>query len=50
MLIFQQVCEWYKVVIFTASVQRYADPVIDRLDKSHKVYKRYYREVYIFLL
>ncbi|KAL0487038.1 CTD nuclear envelope phosphatase [Acrasis kona] len=40
----RKVCEWYEVVIFTASVQSYADPVIDRLECSDKISRRYFRE------
>lgn len=33
------------MVIFTASVQEYADPVIDWLDQEHKYFRaRYYRQ------
>ncbi|KAJ8604230.1 hypothetical protein MRB53_041882 [Persea americana] len=36
---------WYDVVVFTASVQEYADPVIDWLEEERKVFKaRYYRQ------
>lgn len=41
----KKVCDWYKVVIFTASVKHYADPVIDRLYYSEKIAARYFREV-----
>jgi len=41
----KKVCKWYNVVIFTASVQEYADPVIDWLDPEHKYFRgRYYRQ------
>ncbi|KAK6351752.1 Nuclear envelope morphology protein 1 [Orbilia javanica] len=41
----KKVCKWYNVVIFTASVQEYADPVIDWLDQEHKYFRaRYYRQ------
>ena len=40
-----QVCEWFEVVIFTASVRQYADCVIDRLDRARKVCRRLFREV-----
>lgn len=40
-----QVCKWYNLVIFTASVQEYADPVIDWLEQNRKYFKgRYYRQ------
>lgn len=36
--------EWYKIVIFTASVPEYADPVIDWLDSGSVISKRYFRD------
>ena len=37
--------KWYNLVIFTASVQEYADPVIDWLEQDRKYFKgRYYRQ------
>jgi TFIIF-interacting CTD phosphatase-like protein len=41
----RKVCQWFEVVIFTASVRSYADPVIDRLECSNKISGRYFREV-----
>jgi len=38
------VCQWYEVIIFTASLSPYADPVIDRLDPKRKIKKRLYRQ------
>ncbi|KAJ3371306.1 Nuclear envelope morphology protein 1 [Kappamyces sp. JEL0680] len=41
----QKVAEWFKIVIFTASVPEYADPVIDWLDSSRTlISKRYFRD------
>lgn len=41
----KKVSKWYNVVIFTASVQEYADPVIDWLEKDCKFFKaRFYRQ------
>ena len=41
----RKVCKWYKVVIFTASVQEYADPVVDWLEQEKKYFSgRYYRQ------
>ncbi|KAK7205309.1 NLI interacting factor, partial [Myxozyma melibiosi] len=41
----QKVSKWYNLVIFTASVQEYADPVIDWLEQNRKYFKgRYYRQ------
>ncbi|EFC50404.1 CTD phosphatase [Naegleria gruberi] len=42
-LFMEKVCEWYNVVIFTASVKNYANPVIDRLYHSDKIVKRLFR-------
>jgi CTD nuclear envelope phosphatase 1 len=40
-----QVQKWYKLVIFTASVQEYADPVIDWLELERPYFEgRYYRQ------
>ncbi|CAG8447519.1 10995_t:CDS:2 [Ambispora leptoticha] len=42
----KKVSEWYKVVIFTASMSEYADPVIDWLDPNKNlISSRYFREV-----
>ncbi|KAJ3245135.1 Nuclear envelope morphology protein 1 [Chytriomyces hyalinus] len=44
-LFLKKVSEWYKVVIFTASMPEYADPVIDWLDKDRKlISRRYFRQ------
>ncbi|KAI9928567.1 hypothetical protein ASPWEDRAFT_103502 [Aspergillus wentii DTO 134E9] len=41
----RKICKWYKLVIFTASVQEYADPVIDWLEQERKFFQaRYYRQ------
>lgn len=41
----RKVSKWYKLVIFTASVQEYADPVIDWLEVERKHFAgRYYRQ------
>lgn len=41
----RKVCQWYKLVVFTASVQEYADPVIDWLEQERKFFQgRYYRQ------
>ena len=38
-------CKWYNLVVFTASVQEYADPVIDWLEQERKFFSgRYYRQ------
>lgn len=39
------VSQWYKLVIFTASVQAYADPMIDWLERERKYFhRRLYRQ------
>ncbi|SPN97540.1 related to nuclear envelope protein NEM1 [Cephalotrichum gorgonifer] len=41
----RRVCKWFNLVIFTASVQEYADPVIDFLEQERKFFSaRYYRQ------
>lgn len=41
----RRVCKWYNLVVFTASVQEYADPVIDWLETERKFFSaRYYRQ------
>ncbi|KAK5580393.1 hypothetical protein RB653_000410 [Dictyostelium firmibasis] len=35
----EKVSQWYDIVIFTASMQQYADPLLDQLD-IHKVFKK----------
>ncbi|KAJ5660146.1 hypothetical protein N7507_006597 [Penicillium longicatenatum] len=41
----RKISKWYKLVIFTASVQEYADPVIDWLESERKYFQaRYYRQ------
>ena len=40
-----QVANWYTLVIFTASMPEYADPVIDWLDAGRNLFaKRFYRD------
>ncbi|KAJ3272699.1 Nuclear envelope morphology protein 1 [Terramyces sp. JEL0728] len=40
-----EVSEWFKVVVFTASMPEYADPVIDWLDSTRTlISKRYFRD------
>ncbi|KAI4160305.1 MAG: hypothetical protein LQ342_005897 [Letrouitia transgressa] len=41
----RKVCKWYNLVVFTASVQEYADPVINWLEQERKYFAaRYYRQ------
>lgn len=41
----RKVEKWFNLVVFTASVQEYADPVIDWLEREKKYFKgRYYRQ------
>eukprot|EP00842_Homolaphlyctis_polyrhiza_P004384 jgi/Hompol1/4947/HPOL_004047-RA len=43
-LFLKKAAEWFKIVIFTASVPEYADPVIDWLDPNRTIVsKRYFR-------
>lgn len=44
-LFLKQVSKWYNLVIFTASVKEYADPVIDYLESERSYFQnRYYRD------
>ncbi|OAA39472.1 NIF domain protein [Metarhizium rileyi] len=41
----RRICKWFNLVIFTASVQEYADPVIDWLEAERKFFSaRFYRQ------
>ena len=41
----RKVCKWYNLIVFTASVQEYADPVIDWLEQERKYFsRRFYRQ------
>lgn len=41
----RKVSKWYNLIVFTASVQQYADPVIDWLELERKYFSaRYYRQ------
>jgi len=43
-LFLKKVAEWFDLIIFTASMQQYADPLIDQLDTSKLVKGRLFRE------
>jgi len=38
------VSQWYDVIIFTSSLQQYADCLIDKLDKKGIIKKRFFRQ------
>ncbi|KYQ93731.1 dullard-like phosphatase domain containing protein [Tieghemostelium lacteum] len=40
----EKVCEWYDLVVFTASMQQYADPLLDQLDTGKTLKKRLFRD------
>ncbi|KAK5138284.1 hypothetical protein LTR08_003345 [Meristemomyces frigidus] len=41
----RKVAKWYNLIVFTASVQEYADPVVDWLERERKYFSgRYYRQ------
>ena len=41
----RKISKWYNLVVFTASVQEYADPVIDWLERERRYFGgRYYRQ------
>jgi TFIIF-interacting CTD phosphatase-like protein len=45
-LAFQQVSEWYELVVFTASMEIYGAAVAEKLDRNRGILKRrYYRQV-----
>ncbi len=44
----QKVCQWYEVIVFTASLALYANPVMDLLDPQGLVHGRLYREHCVF--
>jgi Dullard-like phosphatase family protein len=39
----EEMSKYYNLIIFTASVQEYADPLLDQLDKKKLIKLRYYR-------
>lgn len=39
-----RVGQWYEVVVFTASVAKYGDPLLDKLDISKSVHHRLFRD------
>lgn len=43
-LFLKKMCEWFDVIIFTASMKQYADPLIDQLDPKRMVKGRLFRE------
>ncbi len=40
----EQVAPFFEICVFTASIRRYADPVIDLIDPNRFVSRRFYRE------
>ena len=40
-----QVSQWFTIYVFTASLQSYADPIIDLVDKHSVISKRFFRDV-----
>lgn len=40
----ERVGRWYEVVVFTASVSKYGDPLLDKLDISKSVHHRLFRD------
>ncbi|KAI9476086.1 MAG: NLI interacting factor-like phosphatase-domain-containing protein [Benjaminiella poitrasii] len=38
------ISQWYKVVVYTASMAEYADPVIDWLDQDNLISQRFFRQ------
>ena len=46
----QQVSQWFHLVVFTASVPEYAEPVLNWLDRDRCFKERYFRQVSYFSL
>jgi len=44
----KKVSESYELVVYTASISRYADPLLDRLDVHRVISKRLFRENCVF--
>eukprot|EP01130_Rhizamoeba_saxonica_P008183 TRINITY_DN3307_c0_g2_i1.p1 TRINITY_DN3307_c0_g2~~TRINITY_DN3307_c0_g2_i1.p1 ORF type:complete len:225 (+),score=17.12 TRINITY_DN3307_c0_g2_i1:38-712(+) len=40
----KEVSKWYELVVFTAGVQDYADPLVDNLDKDSLISSRLFRD------
>jgi RNA polymerase II subunit A small phosphatase-like protein len=40
----RKVGEWFEVVVFTASVAKYGDPLLNKLDISHSIHHRLFRD------
>lgn len=40
----RKVGKWYEVVVFTASVAKYGDPLLNKLDIHHAVHQRLFRD------
>jgi len=40
----KKVGQWFEVVVFTASVAKYGDPLLNKLDINHVVHHRLYRD------
>ena len=45
----KKLAKFYEIVIFTASISRYASPLLDKLDKENNIKYRLYREHCTFL-
>lgn len=44
--LYSQVSQWYDLVVFTASMEIYGSPVVERLDNGRGILRRkYYRQV-----
>lgn len=40
----KMVCQWFRVVVFTASLERYASPLVDLLDPNRRISDRKFRD------
>lgn len=44
-----QAHKYFEIVIFTAGVQDYADPLIDLIDPNRLISRRHYRDVVMLI-
>eukprot|EP01035_Chromulina_nebulosa_P020637 gene20637-26755_t len=44
----KKVSLYYEIVVYTASLSKYADPLLDELDKDKLIHKRFFRENCVF--
>ena len=42
--------KYYDIVIYTASLKEYADPILNFIDKHKVIKRRYYRNVNLLMI